>query len=215
MDNNEFAFTPIYTGTFTNENPDYEKHDIGDFTYGRPVIVYDYSQCKLKIGKFCSFGPNVVIFMGGEHNVDWVSTYPFSAIFTEFANMQGHPKTFGDVTIGNDVWIGANVMIRSGVTIGDGAVIGAGAVVTKDVPPYAIFAGNPGKVIKMRFSDEIIGKLLDIKWWDLDAKKIHILVPFLCFNNINMFIDVAEKLKLFSNDINIFKDVTEKLKLEK
>lgn len=74
--------------------------------------------------------------------------------------------------IGNDVWLGANSLVLKGVKIGDGAVIGAGAVVTKDVPPYAIVGGNPAKVIKMRFDDETIGKLMQLQWWNLDLSII-------------------------------------------
>ena len=77
---------------------------------------------KLKIGKFCSIADNVTIFLGGEHRNDWVSTYPFNALLKNYEHIEGHPKSKGDVIIGNDVWIGSRVVILSGVKIGDGAI---------------------------------------------------------------------------------------------
>ena len=94
----------------------------------------------------------------------------------------------GTVVIGNDVWIGARATILSGVTVGDGAVIGAGALVAKDVPPYAIVGGVPARLIKYRFSSEIINELLEIKWWDWDSKK-------LTQNIDDFYLDVEEFIK--------------------
>jgi len=82
------------------------------------------------------------------------------------------PRYKGDIVIGNDVWIGYGVTILSGVTIGDGAIVAANSCVVKDVPPYSIVGGVPAKVIKYRFDDETIGKLLKIRWWDWDEQKI-------------------------------------------
>jgi virginiamycin A acetyltransferase len=84
----------------------------------------------------------------------------------------GHPSCKGDIIIENDVWIGANSTIMSGIKIGNGAIVAAGSTVTKDVPPYAIVAGNPAKVVKYRFTEEQIEKLLSISWWDWDEQKI-------------------------------------------
>jgi tetrahydrodipicolinate N-succinyltransferase len=83
-----------------------------------------------------------------------------------------HAISKGDVSIGNDVWIGRNTIILSGTTIGDGAVIGAGSVITKDVPPYAIVVGNPGRIVKYRFEQMVIEKMLRIRWWDWDPSFI-------------------------------------------
>lgn len=105
-----------------------ENVEIGDFSYGYPDIQ-QYGG-KLKIGKFCSFAPNVKIMLGGEHRTDWCTTYPFNALMPEFSYIDGHPFSKGDITIGNDVWIGSDVTILSGVTIGDGSVIAANACVT-------------------------------------------------------------------------------------
>ena len=99
-------------------------------------------------------------------------TYPFNALFSEGAHITGHPSSKGDIVIGNDVWIGYQSCILSGVTIGNGAIIGAKSVVTKDVPPYAIVAGNPAKFIRYRFPQETIDKLENLAWWDWDISVI-------------------------------------------
>jgi acetyltransferase-like isoleucine patch superfamily enzyme len=171
------------------------RKNIGDYTYGSPKI-FDWGEgATLKIGKFCSIADGVVIFLGGEHRTDWVTTYPFSApelnqYFPTAKNIKGHPKTKGDVIIGNDVWLGYNSIILSGVKIGDGAVIGACSVVTKNVPPYTIVAGNPAKIIRKRFSTKIIKKLLKIKWWNWPIEKIKKNVKFLCTNNLEQIFNI-------------------------
>jgi chloramphenicol O-acetyltransferase type B len=136
----------------------YSHYEIGRGTYGNPSIRTWQEGTVLKIGSFCSIAVRVYIFLGGEHRVDWTTTYPFSNFWSAASDIEGHPVTRGDVVIGNDVWLGADSMIMSGVTIGDGAVIGAGAVVTKDVPPYSVYAGirarsfAPGS-LRTSFSD--------------------------------------------------------------
>lgn len=156
------------------------KMEIGDFTYGIPMVRSWREDEHLKMGKFCSIADNVKIFLGGEHKSDWISTYPFNVFLTrDFPEINGHPATKGEVIIGNDVWLGSGCTIMSGVTIGDGAIIGANSLITKDVPPYAIVGGNPGKIIKYRFDDEMIKRLLEIKWWDWDYENIYDVIPLL------------------------------------
>jgi serine acetyltransferase len=101
----------------------------------------------------------------------------------------GHPSCKGDIIIENDVWIGAKATIMSGVRIGNGAIVAAGSVVSKDVPPYAIVAGNPAKVVKYIFSDEQIKKLLSIAWWNWDEQKIKDNAMTMWSNNIDEFIE--------------------------
>lgn len=96
------------------------------------------------------------------------------------------------VTIGNDVWIGTRVIIMGGVKIGNGAVIGAGAIVTKDVPDYAIAVGVPAKVVKYRFSPDIIEKLLELQWWNLSEEELKENIKEFQRNSINL--DVIEKI---------------------
>jgi len=167
---------PTKPGYFTNYSLTRENFEIGDYTYGIPKIFFPKSKnTRLKIGKFCSISDGVIIFLGGNHRTDWISTYPFMYFVGEWPeakDIPGHPASKGDVIIGNDVWFGYGAMIMSGITIGDGAVIGAGAVVTKDVEPYSIVAGNPAQLIRKRFDEETIRQLLKIKWWDWPIDKI-------------------------------------------
>ncbi|MEK8130363.1 CatB-related O-acetyltransferase [Paenibacillus filicis] len=164
------------------------KTSIGEFTYGTPEVRSWGEYSHLTIGKFCSIADKVTIFLGGEHRTDWVTTYPFNVLIPEFAFIQGHPRTKGNVTIGNDVWIASGATILSGVQVGDGAVIGAGAVVSRDVPPYAIVAGNPAKLVKYRFSDDIIVRLLHIRWWDWPTDRIESAIPLLQSGDIHTFL---------------------------
>ena len=175
---------------FTKDNLYLKKYEIGDYTYGCPIVFHWDEDVTLKIGKFCSIAHDVSIFLGGNHRIDWVTTYPFSALhrfFPSGKNIQGHPASKGDIIIGNDVWIGNGASIMSGVKIGDGAVIAAKAVVTKDVKPYEIVVGNPGKAVKKRFDDEIIKKLLDFQWWNLPIDEINKIIPFLLSDPISFF----------------------------
>jgi len=126
---------------------------------------------RTKIGSYCSIGHNVEV-LDTNHHMDFVTTYPFySTITSDYFNAVDdhiHRSTI----IMNDVWIGANVIILGGITIGNGAVVGAGSIVTKDVPDYAVVAGNPAKIIRMRFDAESISSLLKIRWWDWSEEKI-------------------------------------------
>jgi len=137
---------------------------VGEYTYwGVNFLVKPFYEGNvLTIGKYCSISDDVTILLGGEHMTDVISTYPFYDLL-HIGNKTSASK--GDVHIGNDVWIGYRATILSGVRIGDGAVVGAGAVVVKDVPPYAIVAGNPAKIIRERHNP-------GVKWWDFTPEEI-------------------------------------------
>ena len=173
----------------------YSNFSIGKYTYGDPIILFDNEGAKLTIGNFCSIAGGVKIFLGGEHRTDWITTFPFNIFWEDAQSIDGHPKPKGDVIIGNDVWIGAEAVVLSGVTIGDGAVVGARSVVAKNIEPYAIYAGNPAKFIKKRFSDEIIKDFLDLKWWDLDDDLIAELTPYLLSSETSRFIKKVKDIK--------------------
>ena len=162
------------------------------YSYGNPYILWNNKDAKLKIGKFCSIASNVKIYLGGNHNVKHITTYPFGHIHKDifpFNNVH-HPSTNGDVIIGNDVWIADNVTIMSGVKIGDGAIICNNSHVVKDVMPYSLTGGNPAKHIKYRFTEEQIQKLLLIKWWDFPEEKLNKYLNLLCNENIDNFINL-------------------------
>lgn len=153
---------------FVNDPRDFQKNNV--------LYHYPINRDRLIIGKFCSIACGAkFIFTSANHKLGSLSTYPFPLFFEEWdldkTNVTDSWDNKGDIVIGNDVWIGYEAVVMQGVTIGDGAIIGARAVVTKDVPPYSIVGGVPAKPIRKRFSDEVISRLLEIKWWEwLDEK---------------------------------------------
>jgi len=180
---------PFYTKDILADYVKKYGFEIGDYSYGTPIIRWWGEKVVLKIGRFCSIANGVTIFLGGNHRTDWVTTYPFPAepinrLWPEAKGIKGHPATKGDVVIGNDVWLGAECVILSGVNVGDGAVVTTRAVVTKDVPPYTVVGGNPAQIIAKRFSDEEIEMLIKMQWWDWDVFKIKKHVHLLCSGNV-------------------------------
>lgn len=156
---------------FTNAENLFEPSlvEVGDYTYGGlKVLTYNEGE-KLRIGRYCSIAQEVMFVLSADHFTDHISSYPYK-VWVGGGEQEGVSK--GDIIVGDDVWIGFRSTILSGVTIGQGAVIAAGSVVTKDVPPYAIVGGVPAKVIKYRFSDEIIEKMLKIDYSRVDEKLI-------------------------------------------
>lgn len=180
------------TGVLREKYPQYE---IGRFTYGDPQILTWNEGATLKIGAFCSIAAGVKIFLGGEHRTDWVTTYPFNVLWERGRQIHGHPKTKGDVTIGNDVCIGTDAVILSGVRIGDGAVVGARTVVAKDLEPYAMYAGNPARLVRKRFDEETIQQLLELKWWNFRDEEIEQMLPLMLDTDIQAFIRQARRRK--------------------
>lgn len=163
---------------------------VGRFTYGNPQFMLWSDSERIQIGAFCSIADEVVIFGGGEHRTDWVTTFPLRIAFdAPLAYKDGHPASKGTTKIGNDVWIGFRAIVLSGVTIGDGAVIGAGAVVATNVAPYSIVIGNPAKVVRYRFPAHEIEKLLALRWWDWETDKIKANISILCSAEVGAIIN--------------------------
>lgn len=169
---------------------------VGDFTYyddlenphnfeKNVLYHFDFVGDKLIIGKFCAIASDVKFIMNGSnHPVNYFTTYPFAIFGHAWENTMSVEGTLkGDTMIGNDVWLGYNAVIMPGVNIGDGAIIATNSVVTKNVEPYTIVGGNPAKLIRKRFSDEVIDILLTIKWWNWSIEKITCNIPILCSNN--------------------------------
>ncbi|MDB5118120.1 MAG: hypothetical protein JWQ79_3612 [Mucilaginibacter sp.] len=184
-------FIDPFRSSYTKKRLRGKHFEIGDHTYGVPNVFHYDQDVKLVIGKFCSIAGDVKIFLSGNHRVDWVSTYPFksfNSLFHASTGVMGHPASKGNVIIGNDVWIGHSSTILSGVTIGDGAVIANSSVITKNIGAYEIWAGNPARFIKKRFSDDVITSLLEVKWWDWDINRINENMDLICNDDITLFL---------------------------
>lgn len=157
---------------FVNDPRDFQRNNV---LYHHPECNHD----RLVIGKFCSIACGAkFLFNAANHSLRSLSSYPFPIFFEEWG-LEPDPVSIarawdnhGDILVGNDVWIGFEAVILAGVSIGDGAIIGSRAVVTKDVPPYTIVGGVPAKPIRRRFDNEIISKLLALRWWDWPEEKI-------------------------------------------
>lgn len=167
---------------------------VGDFTYisdsnfeSHVSHYYDFVGDKLIIGKFCQIAAGVEFIMNGaNHQMNAISTFPFYILDWEAqAPEPADLPLRGDTIVGNDVWIGQNTTILPGVQISDGAIIGANSVVGSNVAPYTIVVGNPARMIKKRFDDELIALLLRLKWWDKDIDTINSLIPLLTNSHLD------------------------------
>jgi virginiamycin A acetyltransferase len=170
---------------------------VGDYTYyddpkgpeqfeENVLYHFDFIGDRLVIGRFCSIAAEVKFIMnGGNHPTTWLTTYPLPVFGNGWtlATPPAWPHK-GDTTIGNDVWIGYGAVIMPGITVGDGAIIATASVVTKDVPPYAIVGGNPATVLRYRFDDTTIARLLALRWWEWDGGKVGRAIEALCAGDV-------------------------------
>ncbi len=175
--NNRLTCKHIIVGDYSYYAGYYDNHNFEDcvmYLDALDNLQTPNSLDRLIIGKFCSIATGARFMMGGTqgHHYQWIANYPLDAFDDDFDGYTSIPpkahQNKGDTIIGNDVWIGAEALIMGGVQIADGAIIGARALVTKNVGPFEIWGGNPAKLIKKRFSEKEIEKLLQIKWWDWD-----------------------------------------------
>jgi acetyltransferase-like isoleucine patch superfamily enzyme len=167
---------------------------VGRHTYyhGDPFVLYSDAD-RIEVGSFCSIAREVRILGGGEHATDLPSTYPLRTFLTRRGSGNWDVCPRGPTRIGNGIWIGFRALILSGVTIGHGAVIGAGAVVTKDVPAFAIVAGNPAAVVRYRFDARTIERLVALDWWNWPDKRIVELERYF-YGDVQVFLEKAEAL---------------------
>lgn len=174
---------------------------VGRHTYGVPHVAWAPNDRfrSLKIGSYCSIAGGVNIYVGiqGRHTVDFLSTYPMGMIYPVKSPGEISRAHVGnlDVVIGSDVWIGREALIFAGVTIGHGAVIGSRAIITKDIPPYGIAVGAPAKVKSYRFSDNIIDRLLMLRWRSLPESTIRDQIHLFGSSNVEHAVSCLELLK--------------------
>ena len=185
---------PFFRGQEKFQNR-YPRFEIGVGTYGLPEI-HDWNQgTTCRIGAYTSIADEVQILLGGMHRTDWVSTYPFPSFFDEVKHIHDSGWTRGDVNIGNDVWLAFGCTILSGVTIGNGAVVAARSVVARDVPPYAVVAGSPAKIIRYRFDKKTREALLESAWWTWPIAEVRKIAHLLCATDMNRFLAYATNRK--------------------
>ncbi len=180
---------------------------VGDYTYYEDpdgperfeehvTHHYEILGDKLIIGKFCAIAKGIEFVMNGaNHRMNSVTTYPFNILGNGWEistpTLEELPLK-GDTVVGNDVWIGQNVTVLPGVRIGDGAIIAANAVVSRDVPAYHIAGGNPCRILRKRFDDDLIAYLLELKWWDWSPEKIFRHLDVLCSGDLTKIRSVGE-----------------------
>lgn len=170
----------------TNRYPNYK---IGRGCYG-PLVIEEFGdRVDLEIGAFCSFAKGVKILLGGEHQKNWITTYPFDRKYFNDKSLPHSSFAKGDVIIGNDVWVGTDALILSGATIGNGVIIAARSVVKGNLVAYGIYAGTPAKLIAKRFEEEVIEELEKIAWWNWSDEKIKSNLSLLLSDKVEKIID--------------------------
>ncbi len=191
---NKHNFTSIGERTFPFENV-----KVGHYSYGMLNVQSMYVQPteKLLIGNFVSLAPGATFLLGMNHQINTITTYPLHSRFIEYDQIDATSN--GKIIVEDEVWIGTNALILSGLTIGKGAIIAAGSIVTKDVPPYSIYGGNPAKLIKYRFSEEIITELLAFDLMAISVDQIKKNIP-LFYSEIKTLADV-KRLKTEINNL--------------
>ena len=173
----------------------------GRYSYGRISVVIFNTVDRLFIGNFVPIANGVLFVIGGEHCMQNLTTFPVDNLITKsFRYKDGVSK--GGITIGDDVWIGTNAIILGGVKVGQGAIIGASAVVTKDIPPYAVVVGNPAIVVKYRFSEDLIQKMLKIDFSRINKSFLSSNLSLLYSKDMNASVD--QILKILNRETSVY-----------
>lgn len=186
-------FNARYAEKYKNMPFVMERVEFGDFSYSwaRFLIYNAPTPSKVRIGKFCGIADSVTFLLNGNHqstNICQLGRLEYLSAFGEspWENRIHHK---GNITVGNDVWVAYRATLLEGVTIGDGAIVAAGSVVTKDVPAYGVVGGNPAKLVKYRFPEDDIAKLMKMKWWDWSDKDIVTCLKIIRSSNLNALYD--------------------------
>ena len=195
-------YPKLFGRPFPNFSPIVE---IGRHTYGitKKTIFNSPALCKsnVKVGNFCSIGPGVIMLIHAEHPTNLATTFPLRTLMypgmgrRNVSGCSNLDAFSGPIEIGHDVWIGQNALILSGLSIGTGAIVAAGSIVTKDVPPYGIVAGNPAKLVRFRFSEDVIQQFLNSVWWDLEDDEILKLEPYFYSEDVDKFLIQVDNIK--------------------
>ena len=177
---------------------------VGHFTYG-PIIVYSWGSSGefLLIGDFCSIASGVKFILGGNHKVNYLSSFPFKYFFNK---NQLEAYSNGKIVINDDVWIGSDVTILSGVEIGQGSIIAAGSVVTKSFPPYSIIGGVPSKIIGTRFEKKVADILVNVDFSKFVDRGMAINLDLL-YKDLSAM--STEEIKKYVKNLNIFNESKE------
>jgi virginiamycin A acetyltransferase len=177
---------------------DHPNITVGDYSYANDFdppddwaarlapYLYPGAPERLVIGRFCQIAHGVrFITASANHAMGGITTYPFGVFDPEtLGPYRDEVGALPDTEVGDDVWIGHGALVLPGARIGSGAIIGAGAVVAGVVPPYAVVAGNPARVVRMRFSEIEVARLLETRWWDWPVERIRAALPALMAEDV-------------------------------
>lgn len=197
----------VFLKPLLTAHPEFTNISVGEFSYysefGDPESFFEknvrynfgFSGARLEIGKFCALAHGTTFVMAdANHVIDGISTYPFPIFGKSWADAMPMAEmpfpNKGDIVVGNDVWFGMDSLTMPGVRVGHGAIVAARAVVTRDVPDYAVVAGNPARVVRMRFAEPVVERLLALSWWDWPLDRLQKAIPHLVKGDV----DQLEKL---------------------